>query len=259
MLDTKPFVDPVHEGYHRDGYAVFRNVFSAAEVQRMGEAFDRLEQVARRLRTTRMVRGSQFVVAAAHGASDAQVQIQRVVWCGAAEPMLDALGRDPRLIDIASQILGGHEFDQLINQAHFKFPGDGVAFDWHQDSRHRRYGTDLWTDVDGRGSFVEMVTAVDEMTLDNGPLEFIPGSHQLGHIECPPGSSQLPSDCFDAATATAVTLQPGDVAAFGAFVIHGSQPNRSERPRRSFLNGFALPGANHRIYPGEGAGRRVRL
>jgi hypothetical protein len=46
---------------------------------------------------------------------------------------------------------------------------------------------------------------------------------------------------------------------FGPFTIHRSLPNRSSTPRRIFINGFASPGANSRVYPGEGAGRTVRL
>ena len=258
MLDPAPLLNPANEAFLRDGYVVFRGVFSIDEVDCMSQAFERLAETARRVRGMRMIRGSQFVVSDQPNATG-QRSIQRVVWCGAAEPILSTLGRDPRLLQIAARLLGGNQFDQLINQAHFKYPGDEVSFDWHQDSRHRRYGTDLWTDVDGRGSFIELVTAIDPMRMDNGPLQFIPGSHHDGHIACDLDTGELPRSAFDPSRAITVELEPGDVAAFGAFVIHGSQPNRSESPRRTFLNGFALPGANHRIYPGEGAGRRVRL
>lgn len=258
MLDLTPYIDPLYERYLQDGYVVVRDVFTSSEVRRIRAAFERLEATARTLRETAMVEGAQFVVDAHADAPPDEVKIQRIVWCGGAEPILSQFGRDRRLVDLASRLLGGREFDQLINQAHFKFPGDEVEFEWHQDSRHRRYGTDLWTDVDGRGSFVEIVTAVDPMTTQNGTIEIIPGTQALGHIECGPDKA-LPQSVYDADDAVAVELQPGDVVAFGPFVIHGSRPNRSERPRRSFLNGFALPGANHRVYPGEGAGRRVRF
>jgi ectoine hydroxylase-related dioxygenase (phytanoyl-CoA dioxygenase family) len=182
-----------------------------------------------------------------------------VVWCGAAEPSLLEFGRDCRLLSLVSQLTHAKAFDQLINQAHFKLPGDEVTFEWHQDSKHRRYGTDLWTDVDGRGSFIETTTAIDPMTEENGPLQFIPGSHEGGHIQPDPDTGQLPDDAFDPSDAVTLTMNPGDVALFGPYAIHGSGPNNSEMARRLFLNGFALPGANRRVYPGEGAGRRVRL
>lgn len=259
MLDPTPYIDPYLERFEREGFVVFEDVFTTCEIERMREAFERLEARARTLRETTMLDGSQFVVDAEPDASDRDVRIQRVVWCGGAEPILAQFGEDPRLLEIASRLLGAREFDQLINQAHFKFPGDGVQFDWHQDSRHRRYGTDLWTDVDGRGSFVELVTAIDASTRSNGPIQFIPGTQRLGHLTCDPGTNALPADSFDSSRAVSVSMRPGSVLAFGPFVIHGSRPNVSDAPRRTFLNGFALPGANHRVYPGEGAGRRVRL
>ncbi len=254
MLDPTPYIDPLRSAYDEHGFVVVRDVFTPDEVQRMREAFDRMHARAQSLTSTVMLDGSQFVVEVVAG----EVVIHRIVWCGGTEPILSDLGRDRRLLDIASRLLGGNEFDQLINQAHFKFPGDGVEFPWHQDSRHRRYGTDLWTDVDGRGSFVELVTTVDDMTLENGPIEFIPGSHEHGHVPVD-DQGRLPAAVVDEERAVAITAPAGSVIAFGPFVVHGSRPNLGTAPRRSFLNGFALPGANHRVYPGEGSGRRVRL
>ena len=244
---------------HRDefaerGFTVVREVFDTAEVDRMRRAFERLEQTARRLGETTMHRGTQFVV---ERNSRGDLQIKRIVWCGGAEQSLSALGADRRLVGMACRLIGCEAVSQLINQAHFKFPGDEVTFEWHQDSKHRRYGTDLWTDVTGRGSFVETTTAVDPMTDNNGPLQFIPGSNELGHVPTEPDGS-LPDDLFDASEAVTLTLEPGDVALFGPYTIHGSGPNDSDHPRRLFLNGFAHPDANRRDYPGCDAGRMLQ-
>lgn len=238
--------------FESQGFLVLRDVFSDEEVARMRGGFERLEEMAREVGEAGMHRGSQFVVDAE---ASGGVRIHRVVWCGAAVPVLSEFGRDARLVDLATRIIGCEMVEQLINQAHFKFPGDQVAFAWHQDSKHRRYGTELWTDVTGRGSFLETATAIDPMTPDNGPLQFIPGSHRDGHIEPDPDTGELPEDAFDAAEAVTVTLEPGSVVIFGPYVIHGSPPNRGDGPRRLFLNGYAHPEANRRDYPGDGAGR----
>ncbi|MBA2663328.1 MAG: phytanoyl-CoA dioxygenase family protein [Bradymonadaceae bacterium] len=231
------------------GFLVVTDVFSAHELDAMRQAFERLVVRAAEVEEPAMVAGSQFVVSGK--------RIDRIVWCGACEPVLSRFGQDPRLVAMASQLLKSEAMDQLINQAHFKFPGDGVAFHWHQDSRHRRYGTELWSDVNGRGSFIETATALDAMTLQNGPLQFIPCSHKRGHIAPDPKTGELPSDAYDLAEAVTVTLEPGSVVLFGPYVIHASPPNCGSSMRRLFLNGFAYPGANKRVYPGEGAGRRV--
>ena len=246
----------VREFFDR-GFTVEADVFTTAEVGAMRAAFDRLQTVASALDGPAMVRGSQFVVNRVSDGGTSRARIDRIVWCGAAEPVLAGLGADRRLIEIAARLLGSNEMSQLINQAHFKLPGDGVEFPWHQDSTHRRYGCEEWKDVNGRGSYVQMVAAIDDVTLDNGPLEFIPGSCRLGHAGLRPGDP-LPAE-LDPATAVAPTMRAGSVLVFGPFTFHRSLPNESRAPRRVFINGFAYPGANSRVYPGEGAGRTVRL
>lgn len=235
------------------GYVSIPGVFAPEEIARIRAAFDRLERVARRLGRSGTFRGSQFVLSSLAGGPG--VRIDRVVWCAASEPALSRFGQDPRLVRMAAQLLGSDEMNQLINQAHFKLPGDGVEFPWHQDSTHRRYGGGEWNDVNGRGSYVQTVLAIDDVTAENGPLELIPGSCKLGHVGLPEG--QLPPG-LDPRTAHAATMEAGSVLLFGPFTFHRSLPNDSDRPRRVFINGFASPGANFRVYPGRGAGRLVR-
>lgn len=249
--------------YARLGFDVVRGAFSAAEVADLRAAFDRVAAMAKALAqalpddgppTACMHRGAQFVIARA----GLNTRIHRVVWCGAADRTLLDVGADPRLLNLAAEALGHREFDHLINQAHYKLPGDTVQFPWHQDSVHRRYGTPMWTDVDGTGSYVQVAIALDSVAAENGPLAFIPGSHLQGHIP-PREDGSLPPDSFDPATAIAPTLSAGDVVLFGPYTIHGSGANTSDRPRRVLINGYASPGANRRVYPGDGAGRRLRV
>jgi ectoine hydroxylase-related dioxygenase (phytanoyl-CoA dioxygenase family) len=239
--------------FWNEGFAVIRGLWTPQEVEAMRRGFDRLADIADRVRRSGPHRGSDFVLDVPADRAQS-VRIQRVVWCGGAQAALDKLGSDPRLLTIAAALLGTEQVEQLINQAHFKRPGDGVCFPWHQDSVHRRYGTELWTDINGRGSFVEIATAVDAVHADNGPLRFIPGSHRLGHIT-PAGERIVPCALVDERLAVSPELAAGDAVVFGPYVIHGSGPNHSPTPRRMFLNGFCCPGANKRIYPGRDAGR----
>jgi len=241
------------EAFFELGFVVVPDVFRPAEVEDMRAAFVRLERVANTLWQTCMHEGSQFVVE--REPDSAAVRIHRIVWCGAAEPILSRYSMDRRLLAMAAQLLGSSEMNQLINQAHFKLPGDGVEFPWHQDSTHRRFGGDGWQDVNGRGSYVQTVTAIDTVTQDNGPLRFIPGSCRLGHVALVQ-NGRLPSN-LDARAAVSATMEAGSVLVFGPYSFHCSAPNDSTRPRRMFINGFAYPGANTRIYPGDGAGRLV--
>jgi ectoine hydroxylase-related dioxygenase (phytanoyl-CoA dioxygenase family) len=126
-----------------------------------------------------------------------------------------------------------------------------VAFEWHQDIQHRDKGVGEWTDVNGSGSFVQTLIVLDEMTADSGPLKFIPGSSKWGRVDFCNGTQD------PGANAVTITAQPGDTLFFGPYSAHASDENTSDKYRRVLINGYASPGANRRIYPGDGAGRRL--
>lgn len=254
----RSYVVPITAGqideYLAQGFLVLPKTFGQGTVERFRRAFSRLERRARSLEETALVDGSLFVLKR----NDAsRVRIDRVVWCGGVEPLLGRLGRSPKLVEPAATLLGVPNLDQLVNQAHIKNPGDGLEFHFHQDSYHRRYGTELFTDLDGRGSYVQTLTALDAMDPDNGGLYVVPGSHLKGHIRTLDGT--LPDGSFDESRALSVRLEAGDTLLLSPFTIHGSGPNRGTTPRRLFINGFATAGANKRVYPGCGTGLRLRV
>ena len=233
------------ERFFEQGYLVHEAVFSEDELKPIRACFERLYARGQELEAkTGIYEGARFVF-------EGPV-LHRVVWGGALEPELLAMADDPRIQGPALQLLGSTQAAQLLNQCHFKMPGDGVAFAWHQDSQHRKYGTEHWTDVNGRGSFVQTILTVDPAPLGSGPLEVFPGSGQRGHLAL--NERELPSDLGEPLSLAAPA---GSVLFFGPYTIHGSQANATERPRRALINGFASPGANRFEYPGSGRGRLV--
>jgi ectoine hydroxylase-related dioxygenase (phytanoyl-CoA dioxygenase family) len=254
------------------GYIILDNLFSPQEIDELRAGFDRLQAIAETFTEPTTHRGTVFIVEPFQPArtTPPHVKIHRIQWIGAVEPIFLRYGEDPRILGPVSQLLSMTSMNQLVNQAHFKLPGDGISFPWHQDSQFRRYGTELWDDVNGKGSYVQVATAIDDMTLDNGPLQFIPESASLGHLGLQrlqhqdPTQSQLTASyeldeeskaLIHPERAVSVTMKAGSAVLFGPYTIHRSLPNESDKPRRIFINGYACKGANSRIYPGEGAGR----
>ena len=247
--------------FYDDGYLIVENLFSREEVEEMAEAAERIRALGREIASAlpgdeaageRKIEhgGSQFVF----GGSNGSTRLLRVVWAGGCEPSFLACGRDARLTSIVGQLLGSSTAVQLLNQLHAKYPNDGLEFEPHQDSEHRRYGTPEWRDVDGRGSYVQTVVAIDDSTPENGPLVFYPGSGRQGHLD----PAAVRSDYRDRLGVPAL-LKAGSAAFFGPYVVHRSAENRGEAPRRIAINGFALPGANSRPYFGAGTGVPVDL
>lgn len=246
-----PLSDDEKRTFHEGGFLVRRGLFRDDEVREAREALERLYEKAQSLRATGDHDGAFFVLSAP---PVGDVVVQRVVWAGGAEPVLLHISESTRLLEPALELLGTSSCEQLICQAHFKMPNDGVAFDWHQDIQHRDKGGDTWRDVTGRGSYVQSILLVDDMTFENGPLEFAPKSaatlDERGRMMVGQRGPEV-----DATRAVPVTGRAGDVLFFGPYAIHGSTPNLSTKPRRVLINGYAAPGANRRFYPGRGSCR----
>ncbi len=244
---TKEQHPQIYLDFLRDGYCVIPNIFNKEELKNISEEMDQLEKTAKKQKNTIQIDGSLFVIE-----NDA---IQRVVWCSGNRPKLQTFSRHSVILATVENILCSSEFDQIICQTHFKLPGDNVEFEWHQDSQHRYFGTEYWTDINTQGSFVQTLIAVDEMNLQNGPIEFIKGSHKLGHIDLP-NNPNWEDQCKNFEREK-LCMNPGDVAFFHPYVIHGSTSNHSPLKRRVLINGFAYPGANRFEYPGCGLGVRI--
>jgi ectoine hydroxylase-related dioxygenase (phytanoyl-CoA dioxygenase family) len=246
--------------FYDEGYLIVEGLFSRDEVAGMAEAAERLRNLGRELgaglpddgegETKLEHAGSQFVFAGANGSR----RLLRVVWAGGCEPAFLACGRDLRLTSIVGQLFGSAKAVHLLNQLHAKYPNDGLEFEPHQDSEHRRYGTPEWRDVDGHGSYIQTVVAIDDSTPDNGPLIFYPRSGRRGHLD-PAAVRQR----FRDRPGVPALLKAGSAAFFGPYVVHRSAENRGGAPRRIAINGFALPGANSRDYFGSGTGVAVDL
>lgn len=187
------------------------------------------------------------------------LSVRHVAWCGKDEPALKAMGRHPAILSLAAQLLGldraaadaaggeGAAATQMICQAHFKAPRDGVAFPWHQDSMHRRMAQGDFADVNGRGSYVQVIVAVEDTAADAGPVSFIAGSGRRGHLGGTAGLDPATVDallgaCGPAAPVATPLLKRGSAVCLNPYVVHGSQPNASDGWRRTFINGFAYPG-----------------
>lgn len=252
---------PAVRRFYDDGYLILEDLFSREEVAAMAEAAERLRSVGRELGEALSETdeegeqkvehaGSQFVF----GGSNGSRRLLRVVWAGGCEPAFLACGRDARLTGVIGQLFGSASAVHLLNQLHAKYPNDGLEFEPHQDSEHRRYGTPEWRDVDGRGSYVQTVVAIDDSTPDNGPLVFYPRSGRRGHLD--PASVRRR---YKDRSGVPALLKAGSAAFFGPYIVHRSAENRGGAPRRIAINGFALRGANSRPYFGSGTGVPIDL
>jgi hypothetical protein len=78
-------------------------------------------------------------------------------------------------------------------------------------------------------------------------MQLLPGSHEQGERELvgagpvldqKMATARLAACGLDPAGLVDLTLEPGDVALWNLYLVHGSGPNRSPAERRFYLNGY---------------------
>ena len=223
--------------YWQDGFALVQGVFPADEVADLSRCFDDILQRAAGLGQITKEGLTEYRVVPISGVPT----LKFAKWASAIHPGLDRFRSSPRLLGLATALLGP-DLCQITNQMHYKNPGDNVSFQLHQDCTFRKPDSayrNLFR------SFAQTAIAVDAATEENGCLQFVPGSHrearQLldGGYEGWEGNQDNRETLARLPAPVNGLMQPGDVMIWNPYTIHGSQANRSRGSRRVYINGFA--------------------
>jgi ectoine hydroxylase-related dioxygenase (phytanoyl-CoA dioxygenase family) len=108
-------------------------------------------------------------------------------------------------------------------------PGDGKRVSWHQDSSY-------WPLTPSKA--VTAWLAIDDSSVENACMRFIPGTHHLGHLtyklsendeanvlnQTVPGAETLGQPVN-------VELKAGEMSIHSDLLLHGSEANESTRRR----------------------------
>jgi ectoine hydroxylase-related dioxygenase (phytanoyl-CoA dioxygenase family) len=228
------------EDYRRDGYAIVRGVFTAGEVERIAEAMEQVRSEG--MRHGRSFRhGNLFYNVGADPSGRPQVRM--VQWPSYHQPVLDEVRLDRRMAQLMAPLIGG-DLKQIINQIHWKEPGGQSEFAWHQDCQFRE-PADAYRNLGG--AYVQTGLAIDPHDPDSGCMRFIPGSHREGdlHLATPRevlgvamNDEVLQLAGLDPESAVELELDPGDLALWSPFLVHGSGTNKSDHRRRLYVNGY---------------------
>lgn len=227
--------------YWREGYAIVRGFFNADEIAEIAGALDQL--YAEGVGHGRCFRHGNLFYNVAREREGSEPLVRMVQWPSYHQPVLNAVRLDTRFVELLEPLIGC-DLKQIINQVHWKAPGSLGDFAWHQDSRSRRPAAafrNLGT------AYVQTGLAIDPHTPESGCLRFIPGSHLRGdlHMDCSNKAmgTAMADDMLDAVGLTAedaidVLLEPGDLALWSPYLVHGSGKNVSDHRRRLYINGY---------------------
>jgi ectoine hydroxylase-related dioxygenase (phytanoyl-CoA dioxygenase family) len=225
--------------YWREGYAIVRGFFGPDEIAEIAVATDQL--YAEGLKHGRSFRHGNLFYNVARSGGEAFVRM--VQWPSYHQPVVDRVRLDARFAELLEPLIG-RDLKQIINQVHWKAPGALGDFAWHQDSKSRRPAAayrNLAT------AYVQTGLAIDPHGPESGGMRFIPRSHLRGdlHMDCERHSlgAAMTAQALDAVglsedDAIDVVLEPGDLALWSPYLVHGSGTNRSSHKRRFYINGY---------------------
>ena len=156
-------------------------------------------------------------------------------WNHPDDSIYGVVARSYKLVDTMEDLLGGEVY-HYHSKITAKEPYDGGAWEWHQD-----YG--YW--YNNGCLFPHMATAMialDKCTKENGCLQILAGSNQIGRIDhALLESGQVGVDLKRVEEAKKhlkliyCEIEPGDVLFFHCNTLHRSDKNKSDQRRWTLL------------------------
>jgi len=214
------------EFFQREGYLIVRQAFDADEVVRArSELIDLImgkmpefkgisfEAKAREILPTLSIDQRQ----------DAVRKLQNFVNYA---PALHALAYHPTLVRAMRKLLGGSAPKLIQDMALVKPPHIGREKPWHQDNAYFNYPVDALV--------VGVWIALDDATIENGCMRFLPGQHRGGpKVHFMRRDWQLCDTDTLGQQPLAAPLEPGGLLLFNGLLPHGTPHNSSGQRRRA--------------------------
>lgn len=216
--------------FQRDGYVHLKGVMSDDEMNAIEAVYEQF------LRGEIEVEGKDFndMTTGEHGTDPKGYAVVNVMLPRRYHPEWQDNTFERRARSIAEQLCGEGmtiDFDQLLA----KSPGrPDAVFHWHQDQAY-------WIDTDDRRTATCWL-AVDDSTVENGCMQFLPGSHMEPVRAHRPlhgdrsASHTLVTDLRPDDVMKPVEIRRGDITVHNEGVLHGSGGNFSANSyRRAYI------------------------
>ena len=217
--------------FHREGYLVLPAITTPEEVESLRGIYDRLFEA----RAGRDEGNHLDLVSTDEGDQPATLP-QILNPAKYAPELVDTLFR-ANAHAIAVQLLGAEARPQG-DHAIMKPPHSEAETPWHQDEAY--WEPELAYEA------LSIWIPLQEATLENGCMHFIPGSQQSGvlphhSIGHDPRIVGLEVDSVDRSQAVACPIPAGGATVHHCRTLHYTGPNRSDGPRRAYILGFGVP------------------
>jgi hypothetical protein len=205
--------------FHRDGYFLARSLFDAEEMRILLD----------------YAKSDPALQQSAYERKDSTGQATRLaLWNEAGDDLYSLFSRSRRIVDRMEEFLGGEVYHYHTKMM-LKEPFVGGAWEWHQDYGYWYSNGCLFPHM------ASCLIAVDRAHRQNGCLQVIRGSNEMGRIDHGKSGDQTGADMERVNEALLrmelvyVEADPGDAFFFHSNLLHRSDQNRSPDPRWSLI------------------------
>ena len=205
--------------YNEFGYLAVREVLSSDEVNDLQRVTDGLVEGARSLTES----DEAFDLEPGHTADD--LRVRRIKRPSLHHDLYMSMLHHNAILDIVAQLIGP-SIRYTGEKLNMKSAGFGSVVEWHQDWGFMPHTND---------DLLAVGVAIDDMTMENGALLVIPGSHRrpiYDHHQDGYFVGAVGREHFDPADAVPIEIPAGGISIHHIRMLHGSAPNTSDRPRR---------------------------
>jgi len=207
--------------YHEDGYILAKNVVSSDQLSKLQEITYRL------IEESRTVSESNHIYDLDEGHSKELPRLNRIKLPHKLDPYFWDILEQSRITSVIKSLLG-ENIQLQTSKLNTKPPGGGSSVEWHQDLAFYPLTND---------SVLAVGLMLEDVTLQNGPLQVIPKSHKgptLDHsndkgLFC--GAINTDDPDFAKNKIKTITGKAGDMSIHHGRILHGSGPNNSDRAR----------------------------
>lgn len=208
--------------YNENGYIGVEGVLSEEEVIALRRVTDEFVEKSRE------VTEHNDIFDLEPGHSPEKPQVRRIKSPCLYHSVYDQTLRHPNILGIVGQLIG----DDLRYNGHklnMKYPEFGSPVEWHQDWAFYPHTND---------DLLAVGIVIDDMTVENGALMVIPGSHKgptLDHHQNGAFVGAVTEPDFTPDGAVPIEIKAGGITLHHVRALHGSAPNTSDKPRRLLL------------------------
>jgi ectoine hydroxylase-related dioxygenase (phytanoyl-CoA dioxygenase family) len=229
------------EFFAENGYLVVENLVSPENLARLRTQVDEVQNTILEAQASAKARQSGVAYIVEPGsngggtATMAKPSLRKLAELAPNDEFFRSIASTPEILEIVRQLTGGGPKIMLYSDQVFLKPAFcGSEKPLHQDNSYFK--------VTPNSAGVTCWMALDDATVENGCMHYIPGTHKLGlinHKEIKNTPHLIPDVDFELGREVAVPIPAGACIFHHLLCLHSSKANTSAKSRRAWALHYA--------------------